>query len=158
MNKEISIIISLVKDAYNGDPWFGRSVKSLLNDVKEDYVFERPNNQHSILELLWHMILWREFVLNNFRNYNKKDVEYFEENDWRNLDHSDRTLWQKGLQQLDETQSELIETLQLQHDVILGETVPGKNYNFKKLLFGIIAHDIYHIGQVAYLNKLLQNK
>ena len=75
MNKEISIIIALVKDAYNGDPWFGRSVKSLLNDVKEDYVFERLNNQHSILELLWHMILWREFVLNNFRNYNKKDVE-----------------------------------------------------------------------------------
>src|SRR5215204_5948699 len=109
MNTEITNIIALVKDAYNGDPWFGRPVKSLLSYVKEDSVFETPNSQHSILELLWHMILWREFVLNNFTNNSRKAMEYFEENDWRILDHSDKTLWQKGLQRLDETQTELIE-------------------------------------------------
>ena len=157
MNTEVSKIIALLQDAYNGDPWFGRSVKSLLADVKEDSVFEKPNGQHSILELLWHMILWREFINNSFCE-DQKPAEYFEENDWRNLDHTDVTLWEKGLQRLDETQSQLIETLLLQQDSILETTVPGRNYHFKKMLYGIIAHDIYHTAQVTYINKMLQNK
>ena len=156
MNTEIIKITALLKDAYNGDPWFGRSVKSLLNDVKEDYVFEKPNGQHSILELLWHMTIWREFTINSFVKEGKKSAEFFEENDWQNLDHNDKTLWEKGLQRLDETQTELLETLLPQQDIILEQIVPGRNYNFKKLLYGIIAHDIYHMGQVAYVTKLLQ--
>src|SRR5215213_7889007 len=113
MNAEIIKIIALLKDEYNGDPWFGRSVKSLLNDVREEHVFEKPNEQHSILQLLWHMIIWREFTINSFAKEGKKSPIFFEENDWQNLDHNDKTLWEKGLQRLDETQIELIETLQL---------------------------------------------
>ena len=157
MNTEILKIIALLQDSYNGDPWFGRSVKSLLSDVKEDVVFEKPNEQHSILELLWHMILWREFVLNSF-NGDRKSAEYFEENDWRDLDHSEVRLWEQGLQRLDLIQTQLIEILLLQDDFILDTTVPGKRYNFKKMLYGIIAHDIYHVAQIAYVSKMLQNK
>ena len=90
-------------------------------------------------------------------NHNKKTTSYFEENDWRDLDHDDKSLWKKGLQCLDETQSELIKVLEQQQDNIINETVPGRTYNFKKLLYGIIQHDIYHVGQIAYLTKLLQN-
>ena len=156
MNTEILKIIAFFQDAYNGDPWFGRSVKSLLEDVKEDSVLEKPNEQHSMLQLLWHMILWREFVLDNFKINDQKPVTYFEENDWQELDHTDATLWKKGLQRLDDTQTQLIETLLQQQDIILDKIVAGKKYNYKKLLYGVIAHDIYHIGQIAYANKLLQ--
>ena len=39
MNKEILQISSLLKDSFSGDPWYGRSVKSLLKDVNEIGVF-----------------------------------------------------------------------------------------------------------------------
>jgi uncharacterized damage-inducible protein DinB len=155
MNKEIVQISWLLKDSFYGDPWYGRSIKSLLKDVNETHVFEKPNGQHSILELLWHMIIWREFTISRLRNDKEKTASYFEENDWRDLDHGDKSLWKKGLQHLDETQSELIEMLDLQQDNLLNETVPGRKYNFKKLLYGILQHDIYHIGQIAYATKLL---
>jgi uncharacterized damage-inducible protein DinB len=155
MNKEILQITSLLKDSFSGDPWYGRSVKSLLKDVSETDVFEKPNGQHSILELLWHMIIWREFTINSLRNGNEKMASYFEENDWRVLDHNDKSLWKKGLQRLEETQSELIEMLEQKQDNIINETVPGRKYNFKKMLYGIIHHDIYHVGQIAYLTKML---
>ena len=158
MNTEIHQIVNQLKDAYEGDPWFGRSVKSLLAEVTENHVFERPNNQHSILELLWHMITWREFTITSLRNENKKSPEYFEENDWRELDHDDKDLWEEGLKKLDETQSELIDLLKYQKDDKLNEIVVGKKYKFKNLLYGIIQHDIYHIGQIAYVNKLHQIK
>ena len=158
MNKEIFQIIQQLKEAYEGDPWFGRSVKSLLKDVDKNIAFEKPKGQHSILELLWHIVIWREFTINRLGNEEKVSLQYFDENDWQQLDHNDKALWKKGLDRLEETQSELIEALQKQQDNILNETVPGRKYNFEKLLYGIIQHDIYHIGQIAYITKLVRNR
>ena len=59
MNREILLLAEQIKETYEGDPWFGRSVKALLAEVNDRIAFERPNEQHSILELVWHMITWR---------------------------------------------------------------------------------------------------
>ena len=158
MNKEILQISEQLKDVYHGDPWFGRSVKSLLSEVDEHIAFEKLNNQHSILELLWHMITWREFTISRLYPEQSQILGYFEENDWRELDHSDRSLWQKGLQRLDETQVELIATIEKQTDALLDKTVAERKYNFRKLLYGIIQHDIYHLGQIAYIVKVIRRK
>ena len=154
MNTEILQITEQLKEAYEGEPWFGRSIKSLLKDVDENIAFEKPNGQHSILELVWHIVIWRVFTINRLRNDEKTNLQYFEENDWQQLNHNDKTLWKRGLDRLEETQSELIDILQKQQDNILNEIVPGRKYTFRKLLYGIIHHDIYHIGQIAYLKKL----
>ena len=62
MNREILLIAEQVKDVYNGEPWFGRSVHDILKETDEGIVFEKPATQHSILELLWHMITWKELT------------------------------------------------------------------------------------------------
>lgn len=157
MNKEILHISYLLKDAYQGDPWFGRSVKSLLSDVSVDLAFKKLNGQHSILELLWHMITWREFTISRLYPNHSHTLNYFEENDWRELDHSDNSLWQKALQRLEETQAQLIATLEKQTDELLEKTVAERKYNFRKLLHGVIQHDIHHLGQIIYIVKVLQS-
>ena len=156
MNREILLIAEGIKDAYEGQPWFGRSVKEILNEIDESIVFEKPNGQHSILELIWHMITWKEFTINRIRNDNTTSVHYFEENDWRELDHSDKSLWQHGLQRLAKVQNELVEVVQQQKDDLLAQRVNERNYNFRKLIDGIKEHDIYHVGQIAYIKKMLE--
>ena len=156
MNREILLSAEGIKDAYEGQPWFGRSVKEILNEIDESIVFEKPNAQHSILELVWHMITWKEFTINRIRNDNTTSVHYFEENDWRELDHSDKSLWQQGLQRLAKVQNELVEVVQQQKDDLLAQRVNERNYNFRKLLYGIKEHDIYHLGQIAYIKKMLE--
>ncbi|HWJ25987.1 MAG TPA: DinB family protein [Flavisolibacter sp.] len=156
MNREILLIAEGIKDAYEGQPWFGRSVKEILNEIDESIVFEKPDGQHSILELLWHMITWKEFTINRIRNDNTTSVHYFEENDWRELDHSDKSLWQHGLQRLAKVQNELVEVVQQQKDDLLAQRVNERNYNFRKLIDGIKEHDIYHVGQIAYIKKMLE--
>ena len=49
----------------------------------------------------------------------------------------------------------IIELLGTKDDKFLSGKVDYREYNFKFLLHGIIQHDIYHIGQIAYLKKLL---
>ena len=156
MNREVLLIAEQLKDAYNGSPWFGRSSTEILSEIDEGMVFEKPNGQHSMLELLWHMITWKEFTLSRLRNDDSKPLQYFEENDWRELDHSDKNLWQEGLGQFVKLHNELVEVIQQQKDGLLPQRVSDRNYDFRKLLNGIVQHDIYHLGQIAYIKKMLQ--
>jgi uncharacterized damage-inducible protein DinB len=158
MNKEVSFLIEQIKEAYEGDPWFGRNAKALLAEVTEEIAFEKSNGQHSILELVWHMITWREFTISRLTKEVGKDLHYFESMDWRELNHGDKSLWRQGLQRLQQTQNELIETLQRQTDELLNQNVEERNYGFRKLLNGILQHDIYHLGQIAYIKKTASSR
>lgn len=154
MSAEIQFIIHQLKDAYEGDPWFGRCIKSLILEVDEELAFQKWKGQHSVLELLWHMITWREFTISRLKKNGSLQLHYFEENDWRTLDHEDKTLWRKGIVALEATQRELLHLLEQADDGLLSEAVAERSYDFRKLLHGIIQHDIYHVGQSAYLRKL----
>ena len=154
MSKEIIFLIAQLKDAYERDPWFGRNTKELLSEVSEYDAFKKPAGEHSILELLWHMITWREFTISRLQPSPEKNLLYFEQNDWRKLDHNDKNLWTQGLNRLQETQNELINLLEKQQESLLEKSVSERTYNFRKLLQGLIQHDIYHLGQIAYIKKI----
>ena len=156
MNKEIQYIISMLKESYEGDPWHGRSIKSLLGEVNADMGLKKPSkHSHSIADLIYHMVTWRDFTISRLRPEEGKDTGYFENLDWRKLDLKDVETWHRGLALLDESQQKLITLLEEYNDSILPEPVDERKYNFRKLLYGLVSHDIYHAGQVAYAWKLL---
>ena len=154
-NAEIQLLVDQLNEIYEGEPWHGKGVKAILNQVNTDLVFQKPGGQHSILELVWHMMNWKEFALNRLLK-SDKDLKHFEESDWRELDHTDKTLWEKGLQRFWEVHQQFMETLQKQHDTILNKPVQGRHYNYRRLLNGIREHDLYHAGQIIFIQKLLQ--
>jgi uncharacterized damage-inducible protein DinB len=156
MNTEINRIIESMKEAWDGDPWFGRNIKSLLREVKPEQSLQKPQGQHSMLELLWHMINWKEFVLSRLRQDKSFPLHYFENNDWKALDHEDAALWDKGMEKFESLHHELCMELLLHNDDLLEKTVKERKYYFRKLLNGIIQHDVYHAGQIVYVNKLLK--
>ncbi len=153
-NAEILLLIDQLNELYTAEPWHGKGIKAILEWINPDLVFERPNGQHSILELVWHMMNWKEFALNRLIK-SDKDLQHFEESDWRELDHTNKALWQKGLNRFWEAHHQFIEVLKQQDDKLLDQIVQGRKYNYRKLLNGIREHDLYHSGQIAYINKLL---
>ena len=157
MRKEMVLLQDQLIDAYQGEPWFGRNARQLLGDVDKEAAFVKLNGQHSIVELVWHMITWREFTINCLEKSSEYDLKHFENLDWRQLDHDDKSLWKQGLDILDATQNRLINVLQQQDDAILEQNVSERAYNYRKLINGIIQHDIYHLGQIAYINKQIKN-
>jgi hypothetical protein len=50
----------------------------------------------------------------------------------------------------------IITILETKEDGFLKEMVPNLDFNFRFLLNGLIQHNIYHLGQVAYIHKLLK--
>jgi uncharacterized damage-inducible protein DinB len=155
MNREILRIAEAMKEAYEGDPWYGKSASVLLSEADASLAFENPSGEHSMVEILWHMINWKEFVISRMREIPTKNIRVFEENDWRSIKPSEVTMWPDGLRRYHELHNELHFLIQQQKDELLHQTVPDRKYDFRKLLNGVMQHDIYHLGQIAYLQKLL---
>ena len=79
----------------------------------------------------------------------------FEKLDWRTIDPKVHT-WEKGLKEFKKIHKEIVELLNQEDDAFLKGVVDYRDYNFRFLLNGLIQHNIYHLGQVAYVKKLLE--
>lgn len=157
MNKEVQYIITTLKNILEGEPWYGRPVYSILKDADPSSVYIKPGEtEHSLIELLYHMIAWASFIQKRLENSQEWDDAYMATIDWREIDPVEHT-WQKGMEELQETHERIIALLQEKDDSLLNEKVEYRPYNFRFLLNGLIQHNIYHLGQIAYVQKLLKS-
>ena len=155
MNKETQSIIRNLENTLNGQPWFGRAVFEILKEVDETKVFLNPyETGHSIIELLYHMITWAEYCLKQLQNAPADELKEVENNDWRGIDPNKHN-WQNGLAELKRIHKQIIAILETKNDDFLSETADERKYNNRFMLNGLIQHNIYHLGQVAYVKKLL---
>jgi uncharacterized damage-inducible protein DinB len=156
-NDHIQHIIKLLQETCEGDPWHGRSLKALLSEVTPEMAVQKPNpDSHSIAELVYHIATWREFTISRLQPEDGKDSNYFESIDWRPLDPGKTQTWEEGLRLLDESQKRILSVLEEFNDSILAEMVAERKYKFKVLLYGLVQHEAYHAGQIAYAMKLLR--
>jgi uncharacterized damage-inducible protein DinB len=155
MNKEIQSIIRNLENVLDDGPWYGRPVYAVLREVNESIASIKPNeNSHSMIELLYHMLTWAEFTLKRIEKDKINDLAVFEKLDWREIDPQIHG-WEEGLSAFIATHQQIIALLQTKDDEFLKGIVDYRKYNFRFLLNGLIQHNIYHIGQIAYLKKLL---
>lgn len=148
---QLKDIISQLNEAYEGDPWFGNSISTYLQEVTPDMLNNRRGNGHSIGDIINHMIIWRNYVISKLK-YEPTEIRMGSQEDWvtRSYNQEDLTILYTKFKN---TQKELNQLLTQKDDSLLSEIVPGKDISFQKLLLGIIAHDIYHLGQIYLLRK-----
>jgi uncharacterized damage-inducible protein DinB len=131
-------------------------MKEMLSEIGAEAALQKPNGQHSMLELLYHMIIWREFTISRLEPAKEMTLEYFDLHDWQDLDHQDQGLWSEGVKKMELSQQHLVSILENLHEAILPERVPERDYDYRHLFYGVVQHDIYHLGQIAYIKKLLE--
>jgi uncharacterized damage-inducible protein DinB len=155
MNQEIQSITKNLQNILNGEPWFGRPVYSILDEIHPVMVYTKPGgNSHSLIELLYHIITWAEFTVRRIEKVPEEDLDAFEQLDWRLIEPHIHT-WSNAREQFKTAHDRIIELLREKDDSFLDETVDYRSYNFRFLLNGLIQHDIYHLAQIAYVKKLL---
>ena len=153
-NKEVQSIITNLERVLTGEPWYGEAVMPMLKKIHPAVVYINPKNSHAAIEILYHMITWAEFTLSRVQNKQDYDVQAVEELDWRIIDPKIHT-WAKGLDEFEQLHKQLVAELQTKDDAFLSEMVDYRKYNFRFLLNGLIQHNIYHLGQIAFLKNLL---
>jgi uncharacterized damage-inducible protein DinB len=156
MNKEIQSISSNLRNTLEGEPWFGRPVYSILHEIDPALAYQKPNEQaHALTDLLYHMINWAAFTLSRIEKDRETGTGVFEKNDWREIDPAVHN-WEKGLAEFIYLHNQILHKLSEKNDDFLNEKVDNRKYDFRFLLNGLIQHNIYHLGQIAYIKKMLE--
>lgn len=156
MNKELESITRHLDNVFKGDPWYGRPVLPVLEEIKDCDVFKAPyKGGHSLIELLYHTLNWTNYVLKSVEKDPKQDIHYFLQHDWITIVPGTHT-WAKGLKALKQSQKELVAALQQKDDDLLTEMVDGRKFNHRVMLYGLADHYIYHAGQIVYVKKWLE--
>ena len=157
MKSELQTIIYNLQASLSGEPWYGKSVYTLIDQVHPALVYRKPQETgHSLIELLYHMLTWSVFTLQRIKGEKESDMPAFEALDWRTIDPQAHT-WSSVTNDFRETNEQILQLLQTKEDSWLDEKVDYRNYKFRSLLHGITQHHIYHAGQIAYVSKLFQS-
>jgi hypothetical protein len=76
MNKETQSIIRNLQNTLSGEPCFGRAVYPLMEEVDVSKVYIKPKDtEHSLIELLYHMITWARFTLLQLRKASPEEIK-----------------------------------------------------------------------------------
>lgn len=154
MKKEVEATIHRIENTLSGQPWYGKSIFTILDEVNADKAkAQLGGSSHSLLDILYHMNTWADFTLKRIQKDSSYDLKQAEALDWRTIDaklHS----WKKGLAEFKKIHKQILAELAKKDDDFLLEMVDYRKYNFRFLINGLIEHNIYHAGQIALMNKL----
>jgi len=156
---EIARIIDQLQRAYDGNPWYGPSLTSVLQDVTPEKAAAQPGaGVHSIWELVAHVAAWQEIAVRRLSGEIVKDVP--ESVNFPPVKQKDAAGWQKTLAGLASAHTRLVDLIrkldESKFDQMVWEfdNLPGEKYSVYFLVHGVIQHNTYHTGQIALLKKL----
>lgn len=160
MNKQINSIIRQLTEVHNGLIWAGTSYNKKLSQLKENQMFVRPlPSVHSIAEIIAHIISWRKDTILKLKT-GKGELKDVHPENWRSNDELKTIGWEKIQEEDKSTLRELLKLLQDKDDTFLDEYYYdpefGGNYPYSFVLEGMLHHDIYHLGQIGLVIKLLK--
>ncbi|XOV93520.1 MAG: DinB family protein [Bacteroidota bacterium] len=156
MSTKIEDLIRTFQITFDQNPWYGKSIMDVLKQVDYRKINNKPGGSpHSIAQLLKHMIAWRTFAIIRLDQDPGFLIEMNSEEDWSSLMIQSEKEWEELIQELKESQEKILEILKTKEEESLNQLMPESKYTFMNLVEGVIQHDVYHLGQIAMLNKML---
>lgn len=148
-NTELSRIIDMLQNAFDGAAWHGASIMEILNKITSKQAFKPSEHIHRICELVQHIIAWRVFAISRLEGDAFYEVSQSE--NWKIFKNPDEATWEEIIADLAESQKNIISALEKISDERLYDEVEGKAYDYYTLIHGVIQHDLYHLGEIALL-------
>ncbi|TAK44683.1 MAG: DinB family protein [Saprospiraceae bacterium] len=157
MNNIIQQLAADFAAVFDGKPWYGSNYRQLISDITPEEALELPANGHSIVRILWHMVKWRKALSERLLGNTSYRTSDGDPDNWRDTATLDAQSWDEAKKQYDALQEVIVSELRLRNDAFLDiEFLPGKTYRW--LAFGVLHHDLYHLGQIALLKNIIRAK
>ena len=136
-----SILLEKLKKSYDEQNWFVPLKNATQGLTAEQANWKDSTGNHSIGELVSHLIFWNERNLTAFRGMSMPD---FSGNNEETFQFTPTT-WQEALDRLDSIHSGLDETLK--------QATAEQLEQWSSDVANISSHNAYHTGQIIYIRK-----
>lgn len=150
MNDHTRILDGL-RRTWDGEPWYGASLRALLADVGADLAQARPvAGAHSIWEIVRHLAWWMMAVR---RRLGGEPVTAAEGEDWPRVGSHEPSAWLATLDVLEQAHGAIVAHVAAMPADALTDLVPGQRITHAAMLHGLVQHTVYHAGQIALIKR-----
>lgn len=155
---EIARIIDQLEREFDGDPWHGSPLSTILDGVTHTQAAAKPvANAHSIWELVLHIAAWKNEVR---RRLSGAPAAEPQEGDWPAVGEVSAERWKSAREHLETSHRLLVSAVRDFPEPHLyipsndqRDREQGVGVTYYELLHGLVQHDVYHSGQIALLKK-----
>jgi uncharacterized damage-inducible protein DinB len=156
----INHLIQQLREIYNGKLWMGDTFQKKIHSITGDEAFTRPlPNLHSPAELISHLTAWRKDAISKIQEGKGQLLDTSPSN-WMPNSELMKIGWRQLIQEYEESLLAIIDLLQNKSDTFLEEKYEDQDYqgvyNYSFLVNGILHHDLYHLGQLGIVIKLIK--
>ena len=150
----IDLFVTQFDEAYDRRSWHGTNLRGSLRRVTAADAAWRPSRgRHNIQEIVVHCAYWKYAVRRRFTGEPRASFPLRGSN-WFPRRRVDERTWRENIGLLDDAHRQLrlvIADLDLRR---LEQTPRESSVSNRAILSGIIAHDLYHAGQIQLVKKL----
>ena len=138
-----SVLLEQLRTTHDVQDWFVPASKSVEGLTAEQAAWKDGNANHSIAQLVSHLIFWNQTQLARFKGetppaYSGKNDETFGAN-------LDKGSWEAAVRQLDSVLTEWEKAIESADE--------KKLQSWYSTIAHISAHNAYHTGQILYIRK-----
>ena len=145
-------ILDTLRRGYDGEPWYGPSLRELLADVDPILAVSRPvPAAHTIWEIVRHLSVWMLAVRGRMAG---EVVEHDGVSDWPAVTAASEAAWLATLDVLEQAHRAIERAVEAMPADALYDLVPGRGYTVAHMLHGVVQHTAYHSGQIALLKRV----
>ncbi len=160
MTTQISTIIAQFQNLHRGHNWFGQSYQTKLMDLDDQYYFVKPYPEvHSVAELIAHGTAWREDATVKIRT-GKGELTEASDDDWPDLERLKEKGWDAIYEEYVDSVDSFIGILKEKDDDFLDSKYQDPEFDgefpYSFAIYGILQHDLYHLGQLGLVIRMLK--
>lgn len=109
----------------------------------------QPHGARSIWEIVHHATYWKDWAV---QRLDGSTAKFSDEESWAVTETSEEA-WTKAIARLKRTHNKLMRRLR-EKKLDLNKPFPGEKMPTGEALFGVLAHDLYHTGQIVVLRQM----
>jgi hypothetical protein len=138
-----SILLDQFKTTHNKQEWFVPAIPALDGLTAEQAMWRKDTSNHSIGQLVNHLIFWDGEELAKFNG--EKPIAFNGNND-ETFTVFDKDSWSGTVKKLDDILTRWEKAIENADDI--------KLQSWYEIIAHISTHNAYHIGQILYIRKL----
>src|SRR6476469_5042345 len=138
-----SVLLEQLKETHNQEEWFV-PVKIAIDGLTPEQAAWKDNTEnHSIVQLVNHLIFWNKQQLAKFKGENPTPFNGDNKETFAGLD---KAAWEASVKQIDEVMSAWEKAIE--------EADEAKLAKWASTIAKISTHNAYHTGQIIYIRKM----